>query len=74
MKKQANYFCLDDGWEGGEPICPICSQPSEPLDVGESSATVRAELANDNDLAPDLELVDDFAEEELPKEEREEEF
>lgn len=73
MRRAANYFCPDDGWEGSEPTCPICSQPSEPLDVEERTAAARPQL-EESEAAPELELVDDFAEEALPPEEREEEY
>lgn len=71
MRRVANYFCPDDGWEGIDSVCPICSQPSEPLDVGEHPNIQKARL--EEEPTPDFQPLDDFGDDSLP-EEREEEY
>lgn len=32
MTSVGSYFCPDDGWEGDEPICPLCGVQAESLE------------------------------------------
>ncbi len=72
MKKIPSFFCPDDGWEGVDPICPICSQPSESLDSPDGNAP-RQEVHDDIEDKRETDPLDDFLDEEpTPPEEQEE--
>lgn len=32
MTSVGSYFCPDDGWEGDEPLCPLCGMQAESLE------------------------------------------
>lgn len=74
MKKSASYFCPDDGWEGIDPICPICSQRSEPLDVAEDSGKPKPTLDEEPTVIGDVEPLEDELLEEGDRLEKDEDY
>jgi len=72
MKKAPSYFCPDDGWEGFDPVCPICGQPSESLETEEGNRPAQTQVERE-EVAPGFEPLDDFEEPE-PEEEKEDEL